>query len=68
MKLNQVSSHLLSRKLEKCSDNLASSVSALYFYFNPIEIERNQDETISFFNSIEVAGRFAVPSNSEILL
>lgn len=35
-----------------------------YFYFNPIEVERNQDETVSFFNCVDVA----VSSNSEILL
>lgn len=38
-----------------------------YFCFNPIEVERNQDETVSFFNSVDVSGWFAGPSNSEIL-
>lgn len=32
-----------------------------YFCFNPIEVERNQDKTVSFFNSIDVAGYFCCP-------
>lgn len=38
------------------------------FYFNPVEVERNQDETVSFLNNVDVADPCAVPSNSGIVL